>query len=156
MLLVLAAASAGMGYAAGGHLSRRLGGWQVICWALLVALPVTLPITLFAARGLSGHESGTAWACFAYLALMSQLAGFFAWNRGLALGGVAKVGQVQLLQTFLTLGASWAILGERLNAGMFICAFFVGLCIWFSRKAQVTSKQQPLPTLQSPAIRRGS
>ena len=156
MLLVLAAASAGMGYAAGGHLSRSLGGWQVICWALLIALPVTLPVTLFAARGLTGHESGTAWACFAYLALMSQLAGFFAWNRGLALGGVAKVGQVQLLQTFLTLGASWAILGEPLNAGMFICAVFVGLCIWFSRKAQVTRKQEALPSRPSPAIRRAS
>jgi drug/metabolite transporter (DMT)-like permease len=66
------------------------------------------------------------------------------------------VGQVQLLQTFLTLGASWAILGERLNAGMFVCAVFVGLCIWFSRKAQVTRKQQALPTLPSPAIRRAS
>ena len=86
---------------------------------------------------------------------MSQLAGFFAWNRGLALGGVAKVGQVQLLQTFLTLGASWAILGERLNAGMFVCAIFVGLCIWFSRKAQVTRKQQALPSRSSAAIRRG-
>ena len=136
-LLVLAALSAGMGYAAGGHLSKTLGGWQVICWTLLLALPVTLPVTLWLATGLTGMESSTAWGCFAYLALMSQLAGFFAWNRGLAVGGVAKVGQVQLLQTFMTLAASWAMLGEKLTPGMFLCAVFVGLCIWFSRKTRV-------------------
>jgi drug/metabolite transporter (DMT)-like permease len=152
VLLVLAAASAGMGYAAGGNLSRRLGGWQVICWALLIALPVTLPITLFAGTSLTGEESATTWACFAYLALMSQLAGFFAWNRGLALGGVAKVGQVQLLQTFLTIFASWAILGEQLSIGMFVCASFVGLCIWFSRKAQVTHKPQPAASSASASV----
>ena len=137
VLLVLAALSAGMGYAAGGHLSKTLGGWQVICWALLIALPVTLPLTLWLATGLSGQESLTAWGCFAYLALMSQLAGFFAWNRGLALGGVAKVGQVQLLQTFMTLAASWLLLGEQLTTGMFVCGGFVALCIWFSRKTRV-------------------
>jgi drug/metabolite transporter (DMT)-like permease len=137
VLLILAALSAGMGYAAGGHLSKTLGGWQVICWTPLLALPVTLPVTIWMATGLTGTESLTAWGCFAYLALMSQLAGFFAWNRGLALGGVAKVGQVQLLQTFMTLAASWLLLGEQLSGGMFLCAGFVGLCIWFSRKTQV-------------------
>jgi drug/metabolite transporter (DMT)-like permease len=140
VLLVLAALSAGMGYAAGGHLSKTLGGWQVICWTLLLALPLTLPVTLWLAAGLTGKESPTAWICFAYLALMSQLAGFFAWNRGLALGGVAKVGQVQLLQTFMTLLASWLLLGEQLTWGMFVCAGFVGICIWFSRKTRVGNR----------------
>ena len=83
-LLVLAVLAASMGYAAGGQLAKKLGGWQVICWALLLALPITLPITLYLTRQISGHESLIGWACFAYLGLMSQLVGFFAWNKGLA------------------------------------------------------------------------
>jgi drug/metabolite transporter (DMT)-like permease len=136
-LLVLAVIAASMGYAAGGHLARRLGGWQVICWALIVALPVTLPLCYYFARGVSGHESLQAWLCFAYLGLMSQLIGFFAWNKGLAVGGVAKVGQVQLLQTFMTQFAAMFILGEPLSSRSLIFALLVAGCVWFGRKAQV-------------------
>jgi drug/metabolite transporter (DMT)-like permease len=137
LLLVLAVILAAMGYAAGGDLSRKLGGWQVICWALIVALPVTLPLTLYFARGVSGHESFQVWLCFAYLGLMSQLIGFFAWNKGLATGGVAKVGQVQLLQTFMTQLAAVFILGESLSARSLLFAALVATCVWFGRKAQV-------------------
>jgi drug/metabolite transporter (DMT)-like permease len=136
-LLVLAVIAAGMGYAAGGHLSRKLGGWQVICWALIVALPVTLPLSIYFARGVSGHESLQAWSCFAYLGLMSQLIGFFAWNNGLALGGVAKVGQVQLLQTFMSQVAAVFIVAEPLSARSLLFACLVATCVWFGRKAQV-------------------
>jgi drug/metabolite transporter (DMT)-like permease len=136
-LLVLAVIAAAMGYAAGGHLSRKLGGWQVICWALIVALPITLPITLYLARAVTGQESIQAWACFAYLSLMSQLIGFFAWNKGLAIGGVAKVGQVQLLQPFLTQLAAAFILGEPLTLRSLAFASLVVVCVWFGRKAQV-------------------
>jgi drug/metabolite transporter (DMT)-like permease len=136
-LLVLAVIAAAMGYAAGGHLSRKLGGWQVICWALIIALPITLPITLYFARAVTGHESMQAWACFAYLALMSQLIGFFMWNNGLAIGGVAKVGQVQLLQPFLTQVAAVFILGEPLTLRSLAFASLVVVCVWFGRKAQV-------------------
>lgn len=79
----------------------------------------------------------TSWACFAYLALMSQLVGFFAWNKGLALGGVAKVGQVQLLQTFMTQLAAAAMLCEALSLLSLLFAGMVALCVWFGRKAQV-------------------
>lgn len=136
-LLVLAVLAASMGYAAGGQLSRKLGGWQVICWALLVALPITLPLTWYFSRGLTGHETLQAWSCFAYLGLMSQLIGFFAWNNGLALGGVAKVGQVQLLQTFMTQVAAYFILGEALTWRSLLFASLVAVCVWFGRKAQV-------------------
>ena len=139
-LLVLAVLAASMGYAAGGQLSRKLGGWQVICWALLVALPVTLPLTLYFAQGVTGHESALSWSCFAYLAIMSQLVGFFAWNKGLAIGGVAKVGQVQLLQTFMSLAAASLILGEVLSLRTIIFALIVAVCVWFGRKAQVATK----------------
>jgi drug/metabolite transporter (DMT)-like permease len=139
-LLVLAVIAAAMGYAAGGHLSRKLGGWQVICWALIVALPVTLPLTYYLSHGVTGQESIQAWGCFGYLGLMSQLIGFFAWNRGLAMGGIAKVGQVQLLQTFMTQLAAGLILGEQLTLRSLFFAFLVAVCVWFGRKAQVLRK----------------
>jgi drug/metabolite transporter (DMT)-like permease len=136
-LLVLAVIAASMGYAAGGQLSRKLGGWQVICWALIVALPLTLPLSWYFSHDVTGGESWQGWACFAYLALMSQLVGFFAWNNGLAIGGVAKVGQVQLLQTFMTQLAAFFILSEPLTLRSLFFACLVGLCVWFGRKAQV-------------------
>ncbi len=136
-LLVLAVIAAGMGYAAGGQLSRKLGGWQVICWALIVALPITIPLTWHYSSTVTGQESWIAWACFAYLSLMSQLIGFFAWNKGLALGGVAKVGQVQLLQTFMSQAAAFFILSEPLSLRSLLFAGLVAVCVWFGRKAQV-------------------
>jgi drug/metabolite transporter (DMT)-like permease len=137
LLLVLAVITASMGYAAGGHLSRKLGGWQVICWALIVALPVTLPLTIYFAQAVTGQESIQSWACFAYLGLMSQLVGFFAWNKGLATGGVAKVGQVQLLQTFITQLAAFVILGEPLTLRSVFFALLVATCVWFGRNTVV-------------------
>jgi drug/metabolite transporter (DMT)-like permease len=137
ILLVLAVLSASMGYAAGGQLSRKLGGWQVICWALVVALPISLPITLYLARDITGHESWIGWGSFAYMSFMSQLIGFFAWNKGLAIGGVAKVGQVQLLQSFMSLLAAATFLGETVSIRMIIFALLVAACVWFGRKAQV-------------------
>ncbi|MDE2383207.1 MAG: DMT family transporter [Alphaproteobacteria bacterium] len=140
-LLVLAVFAAAMGYAAGGQLSKTLGGWQVICWALLLALPLTLPITYYLTRQLTGHESLSGWLCYAYLGLMSQLVGFFAWNKGLALGGIAKVGQVQLLQTFMSLAAAALILGETLSLRAMLFAVAVAICVWFGRKSAVRRRQ---------------
>jgi drug/metabolite transporter (DMT)-like permease len=136
-LLVLAVLAASMGYAAGGNLARKLGGWQVICWALIVALPLTLPLTLYFAQGVTGTESVHSWLCFIYLALMSQLIGFFAWNKGLATGGVARVGQVQLLQTFMTQIAAWAMMGEALTLRSLAFACVVATCVWFGRRTQI-------------------
>ncbi len=136
-LLVLAVVAASMGYAAGGNLARRLGGWQVICWALVVALPFTLPMTIYFARDVTGAESLQGWSCFIYLALMSQLIGFFAWNKGLAQGGVARVGQVQLLQTFMTQFAAWGLMGETLTLRSIAFACVVATCVWFGRRTQI-------------------
>jgi drug/metabolite transporter (DMT)-like permease len=136
-LLVLAVLAASMGYAAGGNLARKLGGWQVICWALVVALPLTLPLTIYFAQGVTGAESVQGWLCFVYLALMSQLIGFFAWNKGLATGGVARVGQVQLLQTFMTQVAAWGLMGEALTLRSIAFACVVATCVWFGRRTQI-------------------
>ena len=136
-LLALSVIAASMGYAAGGQLAKRLGGWQVICWALVLALPITLPLTFWMSRGLNGHEATPSWLSFLYLGLMSQLAGFFFWNRGLALGGIARVGQVQLLQSSMTLVAASIILGEHITPRAVIFAVLIAACVWFGRKAAV-------------------
>lgn len=136
-LLALAVIAASMGYAAGGQLAKRLGGWQVICWALVLALPITLPVALWQSAGLRGHGALPSWLCFLYLGLMSQLAGFFFWNRGLALGGIARVGQVQLLQSSMTLVAASIILGEPITPRAIIFAVLIAACVWSGRKAAV-------------------
>jgi drug/metabolite transporter (DMT)-like permease len=134
-LLLLAVVTASMGYAAGGALSRKLGGWQVICWALVIALPLTVPITVYTGSHIMGPISTQSWLCFAYLALMSQLIGFFAWNKGLAIGGVARVGQVQLLQGFMTQASAALLLGEVLTMRSLVFAGLVGVCVWMGRRA---------------------
>lgn len=107
LLLLGAVLSAAVGYAEGGRLARELEGWRVICWALVFAAPFVAP-PVWLSAGSVGHASPAAWASFAYVASVSMFLGFFAWCRGLALGGVARVGQIQLVQPVLTL--FWAAL----------------------------------------------
>ena len=131
LLLLLASIAAAVGYASGGQLSRQIPGWQVICWALVLALPITVPPFLWhlpEAWQTSGLES---WLGFLYLAVVSQLFGFFFWYRALALGGIARVSQVQLLQPFVTIAAAWIWLGEPMQistlvfASMIVCTVFI-------------------------------
>ena len=137
LALLGSVACAAVGYAEGARLTRSLGGWQVICWALVLSFPFLLiPVVPAAlAHGLPG--SAQSWAAFAYVALFSQLFGFFAWNRGLALGGVARVSQVQLLQTFLTIGASVLLLGETIDAMTLGFAVFVVASVALGRRMPV-------------------
>ena len=115
ILLVGAVISAATGYAIGGQLSRSLGGWQVICWALVISAPAMFAIVLLLSGPINWAASPTAWGGFAYVAIFSMFLGFFFWNQGLALGGIAKVGQVQLLQPFVTLAASALFLSETIG-----------------------------------------
>ncbi len=137
LALLASVACAAVGYAEGARLSRSLGGWQVICWALVISFPVLLlPVVPAAlAHGLPGWPQ--SWAAFVYVALLSQLFGFFAWYRGLALGGVARVSQVQLLQTFLTIGASALLLGEAIDAMTLGFAVFVVATVALGRRMPV-------------------
>jgi len=137
LFLLGALFAAAIGYAAGGNLSRKLGGWQVICWALVVALPVTLPLTIYVLPQQPAAISVTSWSCFLYVALMSQLVGFFFWNVGLAIGGVARVGQVQLLQIFFTLAAAAIVNREPLTLHSVGFGVIVAICVWFGRKAKI-------------------
>ena len=115
LLLLGAIIAASIGYAQGGSLSRDLGGWQVICWALVISLPVLAALLAVLAPAMTFQAHWPAWASFLYVAFGSQLTGFFFWNKGLALGGVAKVGQVQLLQTFVSLAGAAIFTGEAIG-----------------------------------------
>ena len=106
LLLLGAILSAGMGYALGGKLSKELGGWQVICWALVISFPfIIFPAWMQAPEENFSNLPLIVLLSFLYLALVSQLFGFFLWNKGLALGGIARVSQTQLMQPFVTLVA---------------------------------------------------
>jgi len=134
LLLVGAVVAAAIGYAKGATLSRTLGGWQVISWALMLSAPFLLVPTWLAADARIASAPWTAWAGFAYVAAVSMYLGFFAWYRGLAQGGIAAVGQVQLLQPFLTIVASALLLGEALDPLTFVAAGLVIVSIALGRR----------------------
>lgn len=127
LALVLAVVAGALGYAEGARLARDLGAWQTISWALVLSAPLLLaPLAWVVARH-GASASAPAWLGFAYVALVSQFLGFFPWYKGLALGGVARVGQLQLLQPFMTLFAAALLLGERIDATA--VAFAVAVCV---------------------------
>ena len=114
LYLLIAVITASVAYAVGATVSRSLGGLQTISWALLMALPIWIPtLILFFPDTLAGTPG--AWIGLLYVALISQFLAFLPWFRGLALGGIARVGQTQLLQPFLTIIASALLLGESIN-----------------------------------------
>jgi drug/metabolite transporter (DMT)-like permease len=147
LLILIAVALSAIGYAEGGALARELGGWQVICWAVLLSAPLTVPIALVAAAGSDVHADADAWLGFAYVAGVSALLGFFPWYAGLARGGVAKIGQIQLIQPLLTLAWSAALLGEHVSAITLFAAVLVVLCVVGTQRTQVS--QAPLVTSQT-------
>src|SRR5215510_7054774 len=115
LLLAASAISAALAYALGGEMARRIGGWEVICWSLVASAPaIAVALWLLAWPSNFGARP-SAWAGFFYVSLFSMFFGFFAWNKGLALGGIAKVGQIQLLQPFVALAAAALLLGEQVG-----------------------------------------
>lgn len=129
LLMIAAIALCGLGYAEGAGLSRKLGGWQVISWALLLALPAMATIAwLTHPPSWHGIAPGS-WAALAYVAVFSMLVGFVFWYRGLALGGIAGVAQLQLLQPFFGLGLAAILLGEAVAWPMIAATAIVVLCV---------------------------
>lgn len=134
LLMLLAVLACGLGYAEGAKLSRTLGGWQVICWALVISLPVVAPLTaIFAPASFSGI-SLPAWLSLAYVSLFSMLIGFVFWYRGLAQGGIAAVGQLQLLQPFFGLALAATLLHEHVSLGMLAVTVAVIACVAGAKK----------------------
>ena len=113
LLLLAAMGCAAVGYCYGGRLAGHMRAEHVICWALLISLPLTLPLSVYAWP--TQAIKPTAWLAFGYVAVFSMWLGFFAWYRGLALGGTVRVSQVQLVQPFLSMLFAIPLLGERLD-----------------------------------------
>lgn len=135
LLLGAAVLSAGFGYALSGQLTRRVKGWEVISWALVIALPVMFPLMILLAPGNPSVVPHASWTGLAYVTLLSQYVGFFAWNAGLALGGIAVVSQTQLLQPFMTLLIAGALNGERVDTLTWAVAAVVLALVVAGRKA---------------------
>ncbi|THF62307.1 DMT family transporter [Pseudothauera nasutitermitis] len=134
LLMLGAIVVCGLGYAEGARLSRRLGGWQVISWALVLALPVMLPLGLLSLPESFARVGAPAWLGLAYVSLFSMLIGFVFWYRGLAQGGIAAVGQLQLLQPFLGLALAALLLHETVSWGMLAGTLGAVACVAGARR----------------------
>ncbi|GGF34056.1 membrane protein [Subtercola lobariae] len=138
-LLLAAVALAAIGYAEGALLARELGSWQIICWALVIGLPVMAPLAIIGAS--HGPLSGSAesWLAFAYVSVISQFLGFFVWYRGLAIGPISRVSQVQLLQPVLTIVWAALLFGEHLDWLVIVAAGVVVACAAFAVRARIVN-----------------
>jgi drug/metabolite transporter (DMT)-like permease len=131
--LVLASLLCGFSYAKGAVLSKELGSWQVICWALVMSIPVLAP-WVWAYQPDYAQVSIQSWLALGYLSLFTMFIGFFCWYKGLAIGGIAKVSQVQLLSPFSALVLSAVLLAEPLQWIHWLLVFAVVLCIALGRR----------------------
>lgn len=137
LALFAAVIAAAMGYAEGACLSQTMGGQQVISWALVLSMPLLLPLTIWLGWKYGVDASPRAWIGFGYVSLFSMFIGFFFWYKGLALGGIARVGQVQLLQPFMTLVGAALILGETLDMRNVLFAFAVIAVVAIGRRMTI-------------------
>lgn len=133
-LMLVAIVACGLGYAEGARLTARLGGWQVISWALVLSLPVMLPLAWLTAPASFDGIHVPAWFGLGYVSVFSMLVGFVFWYRGLAQGGVASVAQLQLLQPFLGLTLAAVLLQEQVTWLMQLAAVMVIGCVAGARK----------------------
>lgn len=137
LALLLAVVSAAIGYAEGARLAREMGSWRVICYALVLSLPITIPLS-----GLTLHLAPvahplTAWLGFLYISCISMFLAFFAWYRGLELGGISRIGQLQLLQPFVTFFAASILFGETISLAMLLTLAIVLTAVYCGRKSVV-------------------
>lgn len=134
LLMLASIVVCGLGYAEGARLSRRLGGWQVISWSLVLSLPLMLPLAIWSWPVSFEHVGVPAWIGLAYVSLFSMLLGFVFWYRGLAQGGIAAVGQLQLLQPFMGLGLAALLLHEEVSWTMLLITVVAVVCVGGAKK----------------------
>ena len=151
VLLLGAVIAAGFGYAEGARLSRELGAWQTISWALIISAP----ILLFPALKYMPHNiASIGWQSlggFTYVSVISMFFAFVVWYKGLALGGIARIGQLQLLQPFLTIGAAAMLLHEHVSWAEILAALIVIVCVLIGRRAEAMPNNTANTTLQRDA-----
>lgn len=143
LLLLGAVVAAAIGYAEGGLLARELGSWQTVSWALVVAAPLMIVLTVISVVEQSPSGTPVEWAAFGYLAVVSMFLGFFAWYRGLAIGPMAQVSQVQLVQPVLSILWAALILREQLTWPTIVGGVAVILCAGIAVRIRVTGRRQP-------------
>lgn len=150
--LLAAVAFGALGYAEGGALARELGGWQVISWALVLSMPVLVPVGVVGVL-LHPAQSPTAaaWIGLLYVGWISMFAGFYAWYRGLAEGGIAKISQLQLAQPVLTLGWSALLLGEHVGPATILAGLAVVAVVALTQRSrtQLSERRAPRPNSRS-------
>jgi drug/metabolite transporter (DMT)-like permease len=134
-LLLGAVVCASAGYVSGARLSQAFTAEQVICWVLVISLPITVPLAVLTRP--TAPVAPSAWLGFAYVSLFSMWIGFFAWYRGLALGGTLRVSQVQVLQPFLSMLFAVPLLGESLDAMTVVFAAAVLAVVWLGKRQPV-------------------
>ncbi|EPO7839633.1 EamA family transporter, partial [Proteus mirabilis] len=134
LLMLAAVVVCGLGYAEGAKLTRILGGWQVISWSLVLSLPFMLIASFITMPASFTSIGSSVWIALGYVSLFSMLIGFIFWYKGLATGGIAAVGQLQLLQPFFGLGLSAILLHETISPLMVFITLGVVLCVMGSRK----------------------
>lgn len=132
--MLMAIIFCGFGYAEGGVLSRKIGGWQVICWALILSLPFMLFLTIFYMPTSFQNISASAVVGLIYVSLFSMLIGFFFWYKGLAQGGIAAISQLQLLQPLMGLAIAAALLHEHVSWSMLVVTAATLLCVAAAKK----------------------
>ena len=137
LYLLGAVGSAAVGYTEGAIVSREIGGWPTISWAVVLALPLTATLTVVGLGPVGFDEPATAWISLAYLGAVSMFLGFFAWYAGLAIGGIARVSQVQLLQPMMSLVWAALFLHEHLDALIVVVAFVVLVSVAGSKRAAI-------------------
>lgn len=131
LALLGAVVLAGFGYAQGGALSKEMKGWEVMCWALVLNLPVLLVVSAQHFNISDFQGFGTVqWGALAFLAFVNSLLGFFSWNRALAVGGIQRISQLQLLQPFFTYGYSIVLMGEAFDPlALALCVAVIALVV---------------------------
>ncbi|MEC5182141.1 drug/metabolite transporter (DMT)-like permease [Arthrobacter sp. CG_A4] len=144
LLLLGAVVAAAIGYAEGGLLARELGAWQTVSWALVLASPLMVFLTALSAGQQPPSGTPVQWAALAYLGVVSMFLGFFAWYRGLAIGPMAQVSQIQLIQPVLSICWAGLLLGETLTWP----TIFGGLAVILCAGIAVRVRQIPPPAAQ--------
>jgi drug/metabolite transporter (DMT)-like permease len=144
LLLLIALILGAVGYAEGGRLAREMPGWRVICWVVVLALPISLPLTVVAGIISPPHPDVASALALLYLASVTMFLGFFAWYSGLARAGIARASQLQLAQPFLTIGIAALVLGERPSPITYMAGAVVLACLLIAQRARF-GRARPAP-----------
>jgi drug/metabolite transporter (DMT)-like permease len=143
LYLLAAVVCCALGYAEGGALARDLGGARTIAWAVVLALPITVPATIGVILARPTHAGWTAWLGFGYVTVVAMFAAFIAWYAGLARGGIARISQLQLAQPALTLLWSALLLGEHVGPLAIVAALVVVVCVALTQRVRRTASAPP-------------